>query len=52
MKCPFCGSETKIVDTEKYPCVVVRVRKCRKCGAALTTDEIPRNIPTKIKDPS
>ncbi len=42
MKCPFCDGDTSIIDTDKFPCVVVRIRKCKSCGAALTTDEVSR----------
>jgi transcriptional regulator NrdR family protein len=43
MNCPWCGKETKVLDTDKYPCTVVRIRKCIACGAAITTDETIRS---------
>ena len=42
MNCPVCGGETKVTYTDRYENVIVRVRKCVKCGAIEMTDEIPR----------
>ncbi len=52
MRCPSCGGPTKVIDTEKYDSTVVRVRKCLSCGAAETTDEIPRRAVTITGLPS
>jgi transcriptional regulator NrdR family protein len=42
MKCPFCKSETRVLNTDKFTCVITRVRRCVTCGGAFTTDEIIR----------
>ncbi len=51
MNCPYCGGVTKVLDTEKYKGLVVRVRKCAECGASETTHEVPkRNLDLKAPE--
>lgn len=51
MNCPWCGGPTKVIDTEKYDSTIVRVRKCVDCGAAETTDEVPRRLASNREGP-
>ena len=42
MKCVACGGKTRVIDTDSFESVVIRIRKCTKCGLAVTTDEQAR----------
>jgi transcriptional repressor NrdR len=39
MKCPFCSSETKVIDTRDGEAFTRRRRECEKCGRRFTTYE-------------
>ncbi len=39
MKCPFCASETKVVDTRDGDSFTRRRRECEKCAKRFTTYE-------------
>ena len=49
MNCPKCDCKTKIIDTRKYSTMVIRVRKCIKCGYIFRTIENPETKYEKKK---
>ena len=49
MRCAACGERTRVIDTDTFDGVVVRVRKCIACGLAVTTDESPRIPKVELK---
>ena len=47
MKCPECMRDgNNVIRTDKFDTVIVRVRKCRKCGYAWNTTET-NDLPPK-----
>lgn len=50
MHCPYCGANTRVVDTNKRATIVTRIRKCLVCGVSLTTDEVVRRNKKMTED--
>lgn len=51
VKCPFCNSETKVIDTRESEDSVRRRRECEKCERRFTTYERPEvNVMVVKKD--
>ena len=48
MTCPYCGSETKVVDSRPQEDSVYRRRECVDCKARFSTTEIDLAIYQRI----
>jgi transcriptional repressor NrdR len=48
MTCPYCGSETKVVDSRPQEDSVYRRRMCVACKARFSTTEIDLAIYQRI----
>lgn len=48
MTCPYCGSETKVVESRPQEDSVLRRRKCVDCKARFYTTEIDLEIYKRI----
>lgn len=48
MKCPVCGEETKVIDSNSTCEDIVRRRKCIKCNYRFNTIEIDKDLFEKL----
>jgi len=49
VRCPFCSSETKVIDTRESEDSLRRRRECEKCERRFTTYERPEVITMVVK---
>ena len=51
MRCPYCeNKKTKVVSTDKYDTVILRVRQCPVCKKYFETQEILYRLHHAKKD--
>ena len=53
MQCPNCGTDSRVVETDKLPKTVTRIRWCRneQCRNLFETQEIIMGVVVRQMDP-